>query len=203
MDTNTVMKNKENFLALANKNIKRKGIENLLKWLEKTDFFTAPASTKYHSYFEGGLCEHSLKVYDNLCHLVQWKMNSGQELDAATIESITIIALFHDISKIGKYEISFRNSKNEKGEWEKVPYYAYTNEKSKILLGHAETSICMLQKFLLLTLEEATSIRWHMGAYDTSVKGGDREYSAALQKCPIAMLTHIANDMSATLDEVQ
>ena len=96
----------------------------------------------------------------------------------------------------------FRRQESD-GEWEKVPYYAYTNEKSKILLGHAETSIFMLQKFLLLTLEEVTSIRWHMGAYDTSVKGGDREYSAALQKCPIAMLTHIADDMSATLDEVQ
>lgn len=196
--------NKKTFIEIANKNIKRKGIADLLKWLEKTDFFTAPASTKFHSHFEGGLCEHSLKVYTNLCHLVQWKMNGGQPLDTTSLETVTIIALFHDLSKIGKYELSFRNVKNEEtNQWEKVPCYSYTNEKTKILLGHAESSVFLLQKFIEPTLEEATAIRWHMGAFDPSVKGGEREYSAALQKCPIALLAYIADNMAATLDEVQ
>ena len=54
---------REEFLTLCRNNIHRDGLEDLLSWLQKSDFFTAPASTKYHGAYEGGLCEHSMDVY--------------------------------------------------------------------------------------------------------------------------------------------
>ena len=58
--------NKELFLSTFRKNVHRPGAEKLLAWMETTDFFTAPASTRFHAAYEGGLLDHSLNVYNVL-----------------------------------------------------------------------------------------------------------------------------------------
>lgn len=198
----TTLERKKRFIDIARNNIKRDGIDNLLAYLEKTDFYTAPASTKFHSHYEGGLCEHSLKVYDNLLTLASWKIADNNNLPKELVETVAIVALFHDISKINLYERLFRNVKNEDGQWEKVPYYGISSKK-KIFLGHAESSVYMLSKFMSLTLEETTAIRWHMGAFDSAVKGGEYDYSHALKQFPLVMLLHTADNLASTLDEEQ
>ncbi|MEE1154455.1 MAG: HD domain-containing protein [Acutalibacteraceae bacterium] len=191
---------KQQFIEVAKAHIQRKGIDNLLKYLEKTDFFTAPASTKYHSAYEGGLAEHSLKVFDNLCTLVSWKLNNGEDITPETTETCAIIALFHDLSKIGQYEITMKNVKDANGKWTKEEQYIVKKDR-KLLLGHAETSIYIIQRFITLTVEEVHAIRWHMGAYDSSAKGGDYDIGQALSKYPIALLTHIADNLATNIDE--
>ena len=109
---------KEQFLDLL-RSTNREGIEELINFLEKTDFFTAPASTRFHGNHEGGLLEHSLKVYEILKHKVQ---NCIIPIEIGE-DSIILIALLHDLCKANFYKIDYRNAKNALGVWEKVPYY--------------------------------------------------------------------------------
>ena len=108
---------KQRFLKLL-RSTNREGIEELIKFLENSDFFTAPASTKFHGDYEGGLLEHSLKVYDILCEKVK---NPGIELNVSE-DTLKIVALLHDICKVNFYKIDYRNAKNALGVWEKIPY---------------------------------------------------------------------------------
>ena len=110
--------NKQKFIDIAKTNIKRDGINELLAWLETTDFFTCPASAKFHSAEPGGLCFHSLNVYERLLKLA--KDEYGEE--NVNLESVSIIALFHDICKCCFYKQEMRNVK-ENGEWVQKPYY--------------------------------------------------------------------------------
>ena len=95
-------KMKDKFIGLL-RETKREGIENLIDFLEKTDFFTAPASTKFHNSFEGGLLAHSLNVYEALESLVKGKWPE---------DTIRIVALLHDICKINLYKVDYRNKKD-------------------------------------------------------------------------------------------
>lgn len=189
---------KERFLEIFKKNIKREGADKLLEWLEKTDFFIAPASTKYHLAKEGGLLKHSLNVYDCFRNeVIQYqKMMDGREkLDEATEEKVAIIALLHDICKCNFYETSYKNQKNEDtGKWEKVPFYSVND---KFPFGHGEKSVFLVERFMRLKIDEAVAIRWHMGGFDDSVKGGSYGLSSAYENYKLAFLIHIA-DMKAT-----
>ena len=109
-------KQKQEFLTLCRENIKRDGLEDLLGWLQKSDFFTAPASTRYHGAYEGGLCEHSLDVY----HMAK-KAIAGYELEL-TEESVVVATLFHDLCKVNFYKKDVRNQKIN-GTWQEVPCY--------------------------------------------------------------------------------
>lgn len=152
--------------------------------LDKTDFYTCPASTRYHEAYEGGLLEHILHVYDFLI-LDPLAKEYG-------IESLTIIALFHDLCKVGMYKTEMRNSKNEQGKWVKVPYYTVDDP---LPYGHGEKSVLMLSEFLDLSTDEMMAIRWHMGAYV-----GNSEWNTlgkAFEMFPLALLLHQA-DMRAT-----
>ena len=110
---------KEKFLELL-KTVNREGINDLIDFIEKTDFFKAPASTRFHGNYEGGLVEHSLKVYEILKHKVETNIEPLQVSE----ESLIIIALLHDLCKANFYKVDYRNAKNALGVWEKVPYYA-------------------------------------------------------------------------------
>lgn len=170
--------------------IKRDGAEELLHFLKESDFLTAPASTKYHSSYEGGLFDHSLNVIHKLCHLVV-----SNNLDIP-LESIYIIGLLHDVCKINTYQVEFKNSKNEKGEWIKVPYYTF-NEQDPIGV-HADKSLTVIQDFIKLTPMEKYCIRFHMGAFE-----GEKvipSLSNAIRKCPEILWVHLA-DQLATLKE--
>lgn len=179
------MKNK--YLELLKK-VNREGISELIEFLEKSDFFKAPASTRFHGSYEGGLVEHSLKVYEILSHKVK------NNIKGITIpeESVIIIALLHDICKTNFYKTDYRNAKNELGVWEKVPYYTV---EDTIPYGHGEKSVMMITEYMKLTPEEKYSIRWHMGY--TEAKELYNAIGATYTKYPIALLTHEA-DLEAT-----
>lgn len=179
---------KEEFLELL-KQVKREGIEELIEFIEnKTDFFTAPASTRFHGSYEGGLLEHSMKVYEILKHKVA---NSIEDI-IVDEDTIKIIALLHDICKVNFYKVDYRNAKNERGEWEKVPYYTVDDT---IPYGHGEKSVMMICEYIKLTPEEKYSIRWHMGF--TEAKEQYNAIGSAFKKYPLALLLHEA-DLEAT-----
>ena len=170
---------KEEFLNLL-KQINREGMDALIEFLERSDFFEAPASTRFHGNHKGGLLEHSMKVYEIL-------KNKTEDSD-----SVKIIALLHDICKVNYYKIDYRNAKNEQGVWEKVPYYTV---EDLIPYGHGEKSVMMLSEFIKLTPEERYAIRWHMGFTEPKELYGT--IGQAYKKYPIALLVHEA-DLEAT-----
>lgn len=177
---------KEKYLELL-KEVKREGITDLIKWLEESDFFIAPASTKYHLNKKGGLVEHSLNVYHAL--LNEDSLSLKYEF---SFDSLALAGLLHDICKANYYKLSERNVKNEEGKWVKEPYYT-TDDQFPI--GHGEKSVIIIQKFITLTDEEVAAIRWHMGGYES--KENYQYISKAFSEYPLALLLHIA-DLKAT-----
>ncbi len=169
---------KEQFIELL-KSTNREGIDKLIEFLEKTDFFEAPASTRFHGNFKGGLLEHSMKVYEIFKEKVK---NASIEINAPD-DTIIISALLHDICKANFYKVDYRNAKNELGVWEKVPYYTIDDQ---IPYGHGEKSVMMISEYIKLTPEEKYSIRWHMGF--TEPKEVYSTISAAYKKYPLALL---------------
>jgi len=188
------MNAKERFYALFTDKIKREGADKLLDYLASPscDFFTAPASTRFHGAYEGGLCEHSLNVYDCLCDYMH--RERVRELYGLTCseETLAIVSLLHDVCKINCYKPSFRNVKDEHGVWQKVPSYEY---EDALPYGHGEKSVYILSGFLRLTREEAFAIRFHMGFSGTEEV---RLVSDAFEKYPLAFALHTA-DMEASV----
>ena len=178
---------KEEFIELL-KSTKREGVDEIINFLEKTDFYKAPASTRFHGNYEGGLLEHSMKVYEILKHKVK---NSVIDINVGD-DTLIIVALLHDICKANYYKVDFRNAKNERGEWEKVPYYTVDDT---IPYGHGEKSVMMITEYMKLTSEEKYCIRWHMGF--TEPKELYSTISLAYKKYPLALLMHEA-DLEAT-----
>lgn len=174
---------KEEFREIASNYISRCGMPDLLDMLENTDFYTAPASTRFHGSHEGGLVEHSVNVFHAL-----WKMTK-ETYDA---ETIAIVALFHDICKMGYYTVEYRNTKDERGNWIKVPYYSVND---RLPFGHGEKSVFMIQDFMKLNLDEAMAIRWHMGL--SVDKESYQTMSKAFNEFPLAVYLHMA-DLEAT-----
>lgn len=189
------MTNVKRFKKIVTENIERDGIDNLLEWVEhETDFFSAPASTRYHGSYEGGLLEHSLNVYDRLLWEMENTVGAGWQ-EIYSPESIAIIALFHDLCKIDRYVITEKWRKDENGDWEAYEAYEYNKEKAE--MGHGAQSVFYLQKFIQLTELEAQAIFWHMGAYDISPYATLAACSETFKWNPLAFLTHRA-DMAAT-----
>lgn len=171
--------------------IDRPGMDDLMAWLERSDFYTAPASTRFHGNYPGGLLEHSLNVYDCLTNLAVVRCS---DLNIPK-DSVAIAALFHDVTKANYYVVSTRNVKDDvTGIWHKEPCY---KTDDKLPLGHGEKSVIILQSFIKLTRDEIFAIRWHMGGFDSAVKGGDFSLNKAFELCPLAVMTHLA-DMEAT-----
>lgn len=198
MDELTLEQNQERFIQIFTENIKREGAENLLDWLINSDFFTAPASSKFHSAYEGGLCEHSLKVFDRYMRLL--KMEYGEDFSSAiSMESVAIIALLHDVCKVDFYKTDYRNVKVD-GQWIQVPYYTV---EDKLPYGHGEKSVYIVGSFIKLTREEAMSINWHGGGFDERVRGGSYAMAEAYYKFPNAMIFHTADMMATYLDETK
>ena len=193
---------KDEFLRIYHENIKRPGAEEFLKWLESTDFFSAPASTRFHLAQPGGLVEHSIHVYERLRQL--FNIEKYGDLSAVAVtpeaETIAICGLLHDICKANFYGVEMRNRKNEQGQWEKYPFYVVNDQ---LPYGHGEKSVYIISGFMKLTLEEAMAIRWHMGFSDNEFKAGGYSVGNAFEKFPLALLTHIADLQATYLDESQ
>ena len=182
---------KERFIEIYNQNIKREGADKLLDYLLKSDFFTAPASARYHSAYEGGLCEHSLNVYDCLKAYMERERVKNQYGVQASDESIAIAALLHDICKIGCYKTSLRNVKDENGRWQSVPYYEF---QDPLPYGHGEKSVYIISGYMKLTRDEAFAIRYHMGF---SGPEDANQVGKALEMFPLAFALCVA-DMEAS-----
>ncbi len=187
------MNAKDEFIQIFTDNIHRDGAAELLKWLESTDFFTAPASTRYHSCHEGGLCEHSVNVYHRLDD-AYWSESAVEGKNAEKAESLAICGLLHDVCKANFYTVQMRNVKDEStGHWSKKPYYAVDE---KFPFGHGEKSVFLIERFMKLTLEEAVAIRFHMGEFEK-----ERSTSDAYGKYPLAVMLHVADLEATFLDE--
>lgn len=153
---------KEEFLEIYRANIQREGADKLLEYLlsQNSDFFIAPASTRFHGAYEGGLLEHSLNVYHCLNdYLARTRCSEVYNMNY-TPESIAIVALLHDLCKVNFYKIDYRNAKNAQGVWERVPYYTIDDQ---LPYGHGEKSVYIINGFMRLSREEAFAIRYHMG----------------------------------------
>lgn len=150
--------NHDRFVLLLT-TVQRDGIDELVKWLEDTDFFEAPASRAYHGNYRGGLCEHSLNVYDEFVRLLA----AYPEVKSQD-ESVIIAALLHDLCKVNYYIVEKRNRKNEQGQWES--YDAYKVSEKFCFGGHGSKSVFLAQHFIRLTPEEAVAINCHMSCWD-------------------------------------
>ena len=192
------MSAKEEFITIYKQNIKREGADKLLEFLEKSDFFTAPSSTRFHGSHEGGLVQHSVNVYHCLKdYLSRPRTKELYGMDYSE-ETIAIVALLHDVCKVNFYTVEMRNKKNDAtGQWEKVPYYTINDT---LPYGHGEKSVYILSGYFYgdnrLTREEAFAIRYHMGfSY-----GGTEERNSigrALEMYPLALALNVA-DMEAS-----
>ena len=191
-----VEKAREDFERIFNANIKREGAKQLLEWLKKTDFFTAPASTRHHSAFEGGLCLHSVNCYNRFLNNI---INEyGEDFQSViSEESIAVIALLHDVCKTNFYKEDMRNVKVN-GVWEQQPYYTI---EDSLPYGHGEKSVYMISGFMKLTREEALAINWHMGGFDPRVQCGGQGMSQSFYLYPVCTLFHIADIQATYLDE--
>mgnify|MGYP004523289425 FL=1 len=154
--------NKQQIIDIYRNCVKREGSDKLLDYLiNKSDFFTAPASTRFHGAYDGGLAQHSLNVYNCFkAYLERDRVRELYNLNASD-ETIAVCALLHDICKVNVYTRGTRNVKNEEtGQWEKVPTFFFDDG---LPYGHGEKSVYMITGFMRLTREEAFAIRYHMG----------------------------------------
>ena len=183
---------KDQFIEIYQSNITRKGADRLLDWLTKSDFFKAPASTRFHLAEEGGLCLHSVNVYKRLKALME---REYPEERPYSDEAIAVCGLLHDVCKANYYKQEMRNVKIN-GSWEQRPFYTVDEQ---IPYGHGEKSVFIIERFMRLKLDEAIAIRYHMGGFATVP--GDYSMSKAYEQYPIAVLLHTADLMATYLDE--
>lgn len=201
---------KDEFTGIAKKYIKREGIDQLLDWLSLTDFYTAPASSRFHGSCEGGLVMHSLNVFKRLKDLVE-------VYDDGTIsyESQAIVALFHDLCKVNYYSVGTRNQKTydpskvataspyqvkrDSGGayiWESVPYYTVDEHFS--FGGHGSKSMFLVMNFIKLYPDEAAAINCHMGPWDRQDYGRPGE---VFDKNLLAWMLHVADEAATYIDK--
>lgn len=182
------MNDKDRFMSLC-EGIHREGIRDLMAWLEESDFYICPASTRYHGAQRSGLLKHSLNVYDELKRL----LNTYSEI-VVDEESVLIASLFHDLCKVNTYTTEQRNRKNENGQWEK--YDAYVRSEKLRFGGHGSKSLFLVQHFIDLTPEEAVAINCHMSSWEGNNDAGD-----AFEQFPFAWLVHVADEAATYIRE--
>lgn len=208
-----IRQNQEQFIQLLSL-VQRKGanIEGLIQKLQKADFFTAPASTQYHSSYPGGLCQHSLNVFQNLLDICKLKglyvEPEGEEDSTSSLlslESILIVGLLHDISKMNFYTTYERNVKiadpeTGKYQWIQQTEYKTRPAEERLLYGsHEQTSDFMVSCFIPLSVDEHVALLHHHGG-----KGFDSsqvDLSPIYSRNPLAVCLHLADMMSTYVDE--
>jgi len=191
MTEDEIYAQKQKFVNIYKEKIHREGSEELLKFLlsESCDFFTAPASTRYHGAEEGGLCKHCLNVYECLVDILNRKRMKETYNIHYSDESIAIAALLHDLCKVNFYKTEYRNVKKD-GVWVSVPYYTI---EDNLPYGHGEKSVYMISGYMKLSRDEAFAIRYHMGF---SGPEDANQVGRALEMFPLAYALLVA-DMEA------
>lgn len=176
-----LLENIERFNSLCKK-VNREGMDDLLVWLKSSDFYSCPASTKYHDAFTGGLLEHSLNVYDELCRLLKAYPEIEVEED-----TVILCSLMHDLCKVNFYTVEKRNRKNEDGRWES--YDAFAIKEKFCYGGHGSKSVFILQNYIKLKPVEAVAINCHMSSWDDNKYVGN-----VYEQWPFAWLLHVADE---------
>ncbi len=206
MQTNkeVIAANKDKFIELL-QSTGRKGVDDVIKQLEETGFFEAPASTRFHLAYEGGLLEHSLGVCRIALMVRKQVLLVRPELELQLpVESIILTTLLHDTCKAEIYKRAIKRRKNERGFWE--DYEGYDVDYSGFPVGHGEKSvIVLLQSGLELTKEEILAIRWHMSAWDLPFQSYELmgSLNAAREKTPLLGILQAADGLSANVLETK
>ncbi len=194
---------KQKFIEIL-KSTNRKGMENVLAKLEELGFYEAPASTKFHLSYKGGLLEHSMNVYQAGFTLREQAVRIKPELESQLpLDSIAICTLLHDVCKTDIYKEAMLSRKNDSGFWEKYLGYAVDYEAG-MPLGHGEKSVIMLLSWgLELKPEEMLAIRWHMTAWDLPMQSPEHKSSldAAKKKTPLVSLIQLSDGFASGLVE--
>ena len=179
-------------------------MENVIEKLEELGFFKAPASTKFHLNYEGGLLEHSMNVCEMALELRELMIRKKKELlDSLPKESVIIAALLHDVCKADVYKPTIKRQKNEHGIWCDVP--GYDVDYRNFPLGHGEKSVIwLLHNGLKLTVDEIMAIRWHMHAWDLPFQSPEikNNLNAAKERCPLFPLIQAADGLAANILEI-
>ena len=211
LDTEANIKRFEELMGKVN----REGIDKLMNHIRNSDFYTAPASTRFHLACPGGLLQHSLNVYDCLMAKKAHYLWSHYLKEHVGDESITLISLMHDLCKADTYKLGYKNQKtydkakvaaanssqvkrDELGEfiWETIPKYEMFDPYP---LGHGEKSVILLQEYIELTDEEIFAIRWHMGF--TEDNSQYNSIGTAMEQWPIVLAIHEADLEASKLME--
>lgn len=206
MTENEIEKNKQEFIRICKKNIKRDGLDKILSYLEKSDFYTAPCSSAFHLNEKGGLCQHSINVFKTACkifadiYLTATQNENAPFKEEITMESIAIASLFHDICKTKIYHQTERWKKDANNKWMSYPGYEI---KDDFPFGHGEKSCLMLSWYMRLKVEEMLAIRWHMGMFDMAENGSSQRYAfyAATDKTPLVSIIIAADFLASHLLE--
>lgn len=206
MSKEEIAENKAEFQRLCREYINRDGLEELLAYLDTTDFYTAPSSTAFHLNEEGGLCKHSMNVFHtarNICEsIVKPAEESGQaNYDGnVSMESIAISTLFHDLCKTKLYKPTEKWKKGADGRWESYLGYEVQDD---FPFGHGEKSCVIIGWFMRLNRDELLAIRWHMGMFDMGEQGSAQRYAfrAAIEKSPLVSIVHAADFLASNLLE--
>lgn len=190
------------FIKYLTTYIKRDGIDKFIEWINTTDASVAPASTKYHMSEVGGLIKHSLNVFFRLIKIINMEYPNQDDCPYSK-ESLALVSLLHDISKVNFYEISTRNVKNQDtGEWSTVPYFSCRPDDKRLVFAyHEENSLYILQHFFKLTYDEAMAIRWHSGSCSSNDYRNTGESMTAFRHSKLALYLHMADMMACLIDE--
>lgn len=181
----------------------RDRVDRVIDYLvNKSDYFTAPASTAFHGNYSGGLAEHSLNVYNVAMRVKAAMVDMKPELaDRIPDESIAIVALLHDLCKTNVYKVERKNRKVN-GRWEE--YDGYGVDYSKFPLGHGEKSVIMLLTLgFPLTRDEMLAIRWHMAAWELAFQSSEAKsnLNVAKEQCPLLAVLQAADGLASALLE--
>ena len=206
MTEQQIAANKQRFIDLCNEHIHREGLDKVLAYIEKSDFYTAPSSTRFHLNEDGGLCLHSMNVFEVACKIYNEMAKpaivngTSPFTEEVSMESIAIATLFHDLCKIKLYHKTERWKKDDKNRWVSYPGYEV---KDDFPLGHGEKSCLMLSWYMRLKPEEMLAIRWHMGMFDMGESGTPLRMSffSATDKSPLVSIVHAADFLTSNLWE--
>lgn len=195
LNVDPVNEKKEKFIDLL-KSTNREGMDNLLAWLEKTDFYIAPSSTMFHGNYKGGLLDHSLNVYE-VAKRIYSDLHELNNNIVIPEESIIIATLLHDICKVNQYVIKQKWRKDKNDKWEQYDTYVV---EDKFPFGHGEKSAFMLANIIKLKASEALAIRWHMGSFEcanTISSPTKFSFSTANENYPLVSILQAADFLSS------